>query len=93
MSVQPNEVVLSFSSHRSRGRSGVSNDPRCKAVYSFRRASHGGYYRMAKEVAETYTHRHKRIYGTINLGPIERIKGVSVLRGPYDDLRDCWSGD
>lgn len=91
MSVSPDEIVLSFNSHRARNRSGVHEDDRCTAVYSFRRASHGGYYRMPRVIAETYTHRTKReVYGQVSVARIEKVKGVSVLRAPYDDIGDCW---
>lgn len=92
MSIQPGEVVLSFSSHRSRDRSGVSKDPRAHAVYSFHRASKGGYYRMPADVAETYTHYKTLVYSP-NLDLVEAVrkrKGVCVLRTPYNDIGDCW---
>jgi len=53
MSVQPNEIVLSFRSHRVRDKSGINKDPAAKAVYSFTRASYG-YYRIDKSLASQY---------------------------------------
>lgn len=74
LAASPDYAVLSFASHRARKRSGVASVGR--AVYSFRRASKGGYYLVPSTVAADVLDRE--------------ISGVSRLRAPYSDLLECW---
>lgn len=76
MIVPDTHVIVAFNSHRARGKSGVAHLPGCTAVYSFRRAAHGGYYCIPIELLP----RIKAVCGS----------GVRVLRKPYDDIMKCW---
>lgn len=69
-------TVIRCTSHRSRSRAGLSRNSQAQAVYSFRRATTGGFYVVPKSLGEEILSR--------------RIPGVGRLRGPYDDLLRCW---
>lgn len=79
-------IVISCSSHRARVR--MSGSASCTksdlppvGLYSFRRASAGGYYAVTLEQFDIIMKPDSRG---------RKIPGVTKLRGPYDDLRKCW---
>lgn len=77
MIIPPDSVILRCNSHRARTRAGLSRNPQAIALYSFRRATTGGYYAVPPSLAADILKR--------------KIPGVGILRGPYDDLLNCWS--
>lgn len=76
MIIPTDSVILRCNSHRARTRAGLSRNPSVIALYSFRRAATGGYYAVPPSLANSILSR--------------KIPGVSKLRGPYDDLMNCW---
>lgn len=76
MIIPPDHVILRCNSHRARTRAGLSRNPHSIALYSFRRGATGGFYAVPISIATDILSR--------------KIPGVSKLRGPYDDLLNCW---
>jgi hypothetical protein len=76
MIIPTNSIILKCNSHRARSKAGLSRNPKATALYSFRRASTGGYYAVPEELGKEILSRG--------------IAGVTKLRGPYDDLMNCW---
>jgi hypothetical protein len=69
--------VLRFGSHRARSRA-IGRRSGILAVWSWKRAAAGGFYALPDADAA----------GILQRG----IPGVTRLRAPYDDLRQCWNG-
>lgn len=77
MTIPDGYTVLRCNSHRARVRAGLSGRATMRsALYSFRRASTGGYY-MVTELEALEILRRK-------------VPGITRLRKPYDDLLRCW---
>lgn len=87
-------VVLRFASNRARDRAGVAGAVGvrrgCRACYSFERGTGRGAYVVPAELAAALL--APRLSGAGWRG-VRRPVGVTRMRGPFEDLRWCWSGE
>jgi hypothetical protein len=68
-------MFIKCNSHRARDR--VRDQlSNTKCYYSFERSSTGGYFQVTEAELASIKER--------------KVKGVTVLRAPYDDVRECF---